>query len=225
MDLKFKFFEGNLLKYTVAVLIILVISIPAILSVRHKYELKQSAMDVVTAIKKAQNEAINRKESVALAIDHAHGTCTAFVDDGAVSYQKAKKLPLTPQNADNLRLDPNEKVLFKVRIHRIDVVENDREHPFPKTEAVLTAAGKLVGGIVIDGKVHAGVQFNAKGLPTNLGTETQYKPCQGSAVTGFFSVLDVKSKTNPIDRYQVAVNASTGKVLLLVSTNGGECYH
>ena len=218
-------YKGTLIKYAVSTILIVGIGLPAILTVRHKFELKDSALDVVTAVQKAQAEAKNRKESVALAIDHTTGICTAFVDDGAVSYEKKNHLPMTPERANNLKLDPNEEVLFRERIHPIDVVKNDREHPFPKTQAVGSASGELVGGILIDGRLYPGVEFNAQGLPTNLGTEeTVYKPCRGSSIAGLFSILDVKSKTNPIDRYQVAMNSATGKVLLLLSINGGQCY-
>ena len=126
MSIDLKKFKGTLIKFAVSAILIVGIGLPTILSVRHKLELKESALDVVSAVQRAQAEAMNRKESVALAIDHTTGVLHRFVDDGAVSYEKKNHLPLTPERANNLRLDPNEEVLFRERIHRIDVVKNDR---------------------------------------------------------------------------------------------------
>jgi len=225
MEIKLSNFKEKIGRFAVIAVIIIGIGLPAILSVRHKYELKQSAMDVVSAIKKAQSEAESRGKSVALAIDRATGTCMAFVDDGALAYEQQHNLPLTPERAANLRLDPNETVLFRERIHRIDTVNDDREHPFPKAMAVKTASGELVGGISVDGKLFSGVEFNNRGVPTNLGMQRSvYKPCRPSSIAGLYSAWDIKSKTNPVDRYQVALNSSTGKVHLLLSVNRGECY-
>jgi Tfp pilus assembly protein FimT len=217
--------KENFVKYLVLAGIAAGIALPAVLSVRHKYELKQSAMDVVSALNKAQSEATSKKVNVALAIDRGSGICTAFVDDGALSYEKKHNLTLTPGRAANLKLDPNEKVLFRTRIHQIDIVKNDRQYPFPQSVAVREASGALVGGISVDGKLSFGVEFNDRGIPTNLGVETRaYKPCSGSSIAGLFAAMDIKSKTNPIDRYQVAMNPSTGRVRLLLSVNGGACY-
>jgi hypothetical protein len=219
------YLKENIVKYLVLAVIAVGIGLPAVLSVRHKYELKQSAMDVVTALNKAQSEAKSIKENVALAIDRGSGICTAFVDDGALSYEKKHNLPLTPGMAANLKLDPNERVLFRTRIHRIDTVKNDKLYPFPQSVAFKEASGDLVGGISVNGKLSFGVEFNDRGIPTNLGIEKKkYKPCSGSSIAGLFEAMDVKSKTNPIDRYQVAMNPYTGQVHLLLSINRGACY-
>ncbi len=225
MEKKISDFKGKLGRFAVVAVVVTGIGLPAVFSVRHKYELKQSAMDVVTAVKKARSEARNRGENAALVVDRTTGICTAFVDDGALAYEKKHNLPLTPERAANLKLDPHETVLFRERIHRIDTVKNDRKYPFPKTVPIRSASGALVGGIYVGGKLSPGVEFNGRGIPTNLGKQgTAYKPCRGPSIAGLYSAWDIKSKTNPIDRYQVALNSSTGKVRLLLSVNRGECY-
>lgn len=215
----------NLILVIVVMVIISIVVIPSILSVRHKYELKESATDIVSAVKRAQAEAERRGQNVALAIDSASGTCTAFIDDGALQYERAHKLRLTPKNANNLALDAHETKIFTTKIQSIDAMRNSRKHPFPMGVVAKTATGYPTGGITIAGRLYPGVEFNAHGLPINLGSgEKAYVPCPGSSVAGLFSAVDVKSTTNPVDRYQVALNASNGSVLLLTSTNGGECY-
>ncbi len=215
----------NLILATVVLVIIAIVVVPSILSVRHKYELKESATDIMSAVKRAQAEAERRGQNVALAIDSVSGTCTAFIDDGALRYERAHKLRLTPENANNLVLDAHETKIFTTKIQAIDAMRNSRKHPFPMGVVAKTATGYPTGGITIAGKLFPGVEFDAHGLPTNLGSgEKAYVPCPGSSVAGLFSAVDVKSTTNPVDRYQVALNAANGSVLLLTSTNGGQCY-
>ena len=79
----------SLIELCIAIALVAVISaimIPLGLSMRQRYQLRSSAPDVMSAVKRAQTEAVKRGSRVAIVFvmgtPPAGGTCTVFADDG-----------------------------------------------------------------------------------------------------------------------------------------------
>ena len=121
--------------------IIAAIEIPVGIGMRNRYQLRESASDVLSAFKRAQSEAVRRNSSVAITVTTGTpGTCTVFVDDGTGGGV-----------AKNLIQDGAELTLFTTTTQTGNSLANDLVTPLPVVALKPT------------------VEFTSGGIPSGTG--------------------------------------------------------
>ena len=121
--------------------------IPGLLGMRHRYQLRSSATDVLATFKRVQSEAIKRNARVAIKIDTGTGTCTVFVDDGAGGGV-----------ANDVDRNGTEQILFTTTMQpgtaftnaTIPLVAGNPSIEFNSRGLLFTSAGQLTAPVAID---------------------------------------------------------------------------
>jgi prepilin-type N-terminal cleavage/methylation domain-containing protein len=126
--------------------VIAAIVIPGLLGMRQRYQLRSSATDVMSAVKRAQTEAVKRGSRVALLLDTAAGTCTVFADDGTG----------VGGVASNLIQDGTEQRLFMTTVQTGNTLQ--AIVTFPVAPNPPYSATTFV------------TEFNSGGIPTSAGS-------------------------------------------------------
>ncbi len=198
----------------VVVAVIIMVVLPACISLRNRYLLRASATDVLLLVKKAQAEAVKRDAVVAMAINSAARTCTAFIDDqGADQF---------PQSFRHLIFAEPRKTVWKssIKARSVDIFQNDKTYALPHD---ITIHGASFPGIVFDRR---GIPLNIPQPPDNGAPPAYGLACSTPAATSgkSFVAIDIKSKKLSSIQYQVLINAATGRARLVASMNGGTCF-
>ena len=182
--------------------IISAIAIPVGLGMRDRYRLRASATDVLSAVKRAQTEAVRRGARIAILFamgtPPAGGTCTVFVDNGAGG-----------GGANDLIPNGTETVILPVGSCNI----GDPGCLLPPPLTMVQTGNSLVATTPPPGvppPTLNNAEFNSGGIPVVINAAIPATPV----------AIDVTGAAGLNVRYRIQLEI-TGHAVLRVSTNGG----